>query len=447
MKSNQILIKTILFISLFLLISEPINLTINQTAPIPETSSLNLSDPYDWISIWSRFDDKDDVGVDVAIDSNDDIIMGGRTTNTSSDHFVAKYDDAGTQLWNDTRDGGSIDLLRALAVSGTDIYVGNDFFNQSRYECFLGKYDTSGNQLWNTSWFKSGASGCYTRDMALSQTGDFYFTGEMAYGSSPSYTYQYFVVKLDSSGNEVWNTTSDVKDSRRKTIHGITTFNDLVYIIGQYRNDSRNENDPLIACISATSGLQLWNKTWQAQGYSEGRATDVIVDSSGNFYVTGYYGMMTNCEVFLRKYNPSSDLIWEVMYQDISSTAQGIALEGDSSIFIVGSTKVSFSESSALLLKYGSNGTLLREGSWMGDTTIGSNMGYNVEVDSSGNVYMVGSTPGISGTDAFLIKNLELLKPSSGSGNAIPSFNLWFLIGILGCTILLVMRKYRLKNR
>ena len=444
MKLNQILFKTLLLISLFLLITEPI--TLDPVQNTPETDSLNISASYDWVSIWSRFDDKDDVGVDVAIDSNDDIIMGGRTTNTSSDHFVAKYDDAETQLWNDTRDGGSIDLLRALAVSGTDIYVGNDFFNQSRYECFLGKYDTSGNQLWNTSWFKSGASGCYTRDMALSQTGDFYFTGEMAYGSSPSYTYQYFVVKLDSSGNEVWNTTSDVKDSRRKTIHGITTFNDLVYIVGQYRNDSRNENDPLLVCISATSGLQLWNKTWQAQGYSEGRATDVIVDSSGNFYVTGYYGMMTNCEVFLRKYNPSGNLIWEKNYQDVSSRAQGITIEDDSNIFLVGSTKISFSESSALMLKYDANGTLLGEGSWKGDTATGTNMGFNVDVDSSGNVYMVGMTPGISGTDAFIIKNLELSK-SGGGGGAIPGFNFWLLFGILSCTILLIMRKILYKNR
>lgn len=443
MKLNQILIKTILFVSLFLLISIPLNLTVAPTTL--ETKSLNISASYDWISIWSKFDDKNEAGIDVAIDTNDDIIMGGYAMNATVDHFVAKYDDLGVQLWNDTRDGGSQDWFRAIAVSGTDIYVGNDFLNQTRYECFLAKYDGSGNQLWNSSWFKSGASGCYTRDMALSQAGDFYFTGEMAYGSHPSYSYQYFVVKLDSSGNEVWNTTFDVQDSTRKTIHGITTFDDLVYIVGQYRNDSRNENDPLLVCISATSGLQLWNKTWQAQGYSEGRATDVIVDSSGNFYVTGYYGMMTNCEVFLRKYNPSSDLSWEVIYQDESSKAQGIALEDDSTIFIAGSTKISFTESSALLLKYGSNGTLLGEGSWKGDTATGSNIGYNVDVDSSGNVYMVGSTPGISGTDAFIIKNLELVKPSSGNGDTIPSFNLWILFGILGCTILLIVKKYHLK--
>jgi hypothetical protein len=441
MKCNAFFIKTLLIFSLFLLIAEPINFTPQNKL---ETNLLNISTTYDWFSIWSRFDDKIDEGIDVAIDTNDDIIMGGRSINTSYDHFVAKYDDTGVQLWNDTQDGGNQDWFRALAVSGTDIYVGNDFYNQTRYEAFLGKYDGSGNYLWNISWIKDGASGAYTRDMALSQTGDFYFTGEMAYGSSPSYTYQYFVVKLDSSGIEVWNSTFDVQDSTRKNVYGITTFDDLVYIFGQYRNDSRNENDPLIVCISATTGIQLWNKTWQMTGYNEGRVNDVIVDSSGNIYATGYYGMFTNCELFLRKYSPSSDLIWERTYQDISSQAFGIALEDDSSIFLSGSTKISFSESSALLVKYSSNGTLLGKGSWEGDTATGSNRGYNVEVDSTGNVYMVGVTPGISSTDAFIIKNLELLAPGGGGG-AIPSFNFWFLLSILGCTILFLMRKYRLK--
>ncbi|MFX1278260.1 MAG: hypothetical protein ACFFA3_02515 [Promethearchaeota archaeon] len=442
MKSKQFLLKTLLIFSLFPLIINPVNL--NPT----EARSPNIAANSEWVSIWSIFDNKNEVSIDVDVDSNDDVIMGGYVINSSVDYFVTKYDENGVQLWNDTRDGGSQDWFRALTVSGTDIYVGIDFYNQTRYECFLGKFDVSGNHLWNISWFKTGASGCYTRDLALSQAGDFYFTGEMAYGFSPSYTYQYFIVKLNFAGNEVWNMTFGVKNETRKTIHGIATFNDIIYLVGQERNYTRSENDPLIICVNATNGYQLWNKSWTVQDYNEGRATDVIVDSSGNFYVSGYYGAMFNTEVFLRKYNPSSDLIWEETYKDISSKAQGIALEDNSNIYISGSTEEDFSGSSALLLKYASNGSLLGEGSWKRDTTSGQNYGHNVEVDSSGNVYMVGVTPGIIGTDAFIIKNLELLKPrSGGKDNVIPSFNSWIIMAILGCSILLVMKKNHLKNK
>ena len=450
MKINRNLIKTILFISLVLFITEPIILTSTQISHNPETTSVNLSAPYDWISLWSRFDDEDDMAFDVAIDSNDDIIIGGQSYNNTIDQFVAKFDETGTQLWNDTRDGGSQDRFRALAVNGTDIYVGADYYNEislpSRYECFLGKYDGSGNQLWNKSWFKSGASGCYASDMTLSQTDAFYFIGEMTYGSHPSYTFQYFILKLNSGGTEVWNVTFGIKDEWRKTLHGIATFDDLIYVVGQERNYTRSENDPLIACFNATTGNQLWNITWDEPAYYQGRCMDVIVDSSGNFYVTGYHESGNTRELFLRKYNPSRVLLWESTYQDISSWPQGIALEDNSNIFITGGTEMMNYESSALLMKFASNGTLLRLGSWKGNTSAGYNIGYSVEVDTSGDVYMVGKTPGISSMDAFIIKNLELLIPSNGggTGGAIPGFNLWIIIGILRCAIILMIKKYHL---
>jgi len=448
MKINRILIKTILFISLVLFITEPINLTVNQRTHVPETTSVNLSAPYDWISLWSRFDNKSEEALDVAIDSNDDIIIGGQTINTTIDQFVAKFDETGTQLWNDTRDGGNQDRFKALAVSGTEIYVGSNYRNlsTSRSECFLGKYDGSGNYLWNRTWFKSGGIGCYTSDMTLCQTGDFFFIGEITYGSQ----FQYFILKLDSGGTEVWNVTFGLKDESRKSILGVATFNDLIYVVGQEFNQSRSEKDPLIACINATTGYQLWNITWDEPAYFNGMGTDVIVDSSGNFYVTGYYGPDHDRVLFLRKYNPSRELLWESTYQDITSWAQGIALDDNSNIFVTGGTEMINYESSALLMKFASNGTLLRLGSWKGNTTAGYNVGYNVEVDTSGNVYMVGKTPGISGNDAFIIKNLELLIPSKegngGTGGTIPGFNLWIIIGLLSCAVLVIKKKH-LKNQ
>lgn len=443
MKRNRMLIKAVLLISLALFITIPINLTIAQTTYAPETTSVKLSAlPYDWVSIWSRFDDNYELALDVAIDTNNDVIVGGQSSNSTIDYFVAKFDETGTQLWNDTRDGGSQDRLRAIAVSGTDIYVGSDYRNQSssRYECFLGKYDGLGNYLWNVSWFKSGASGCYTSDMTLSQTGEFYFIGEMAY---PASTYQYFILKLDSGGTEVWNVTFGVKDGTRKSINGIATYNDLIYVVGQERNQTRSEYDPLIACFNATTGYQLWNITWDKPTYYEGHCMDVIIDSSGNFYVTGYYDV-TYRTLFLRKYNSSRDLLWESTYKDISSTGYGIALEDNSNVFIAGNTK----ESSALLINFASNGTLLGVGSWKRNNTNSDSIGYNVDVDSLGNVYLVGSTPGISGTDAFIIKDLELSMPSNGSpDDSIPGFNLWIVIGVLSCIILLARKKYYLRNQ
>ncbi len=427
MKIEKILLKTLLLSLIGILLITPTLL-----GKEPQNQIINLSSSYDWVSIWSRFDDRDDMAIDVGIDDNDNIIFGGISSNTTMDLFITKFDEFGNQLWNATLNGGSQDWFRALAVNGTEIYVANDYYNPSlfRSEFMLIKYDNGGNYLWNKTWFKEDATGCYAQDMVLSQSGNFYVTGEMAYGSN----YKYFLLKLDANGNEVWNVTFGQKNTVRKIIFGISSFEDLIYIVGQFFNQATGANEPLILSFNAITSLQLWNKTWSFPSYYGGQASDVVVDDFGNIYVTGFYGVFSNRLLFVRKYNPFGSVVWSKNFQYMASIAQGITLEDNTNIYIAGSKEGDYPESSALLINYDCNGTLLGFGTWEGSIS-GNNVGKDVIANENGNVYMVGYTPGVTMNDAFIIKNLELELPRDNE--AISGFEL-ISFGIVLFSIIII---------
>ncbi|MFX1478487.1 MAG: hypothetical protein ACFFCI_10160, partial [Promethearchaeota archaeon] len=102
MKIEKAILKTLLLSLIGILLITPILL-----GKEPQNQIINLSSSYDWVSIWSRFDDRDDMAIDVGIDDNGNIIFGGISSNTTMDLFITKFDEFGNQLWNATLNGGS----------------------------------------------------------------------------------------------------------------------------------------------------------------------------------------------------------------------------------------------------------------------------------------------------------------------------------------------------
>jgi outer membrane protein assembly factor BamB len=379
---------------------------------VPISGNFHLAS-YDWIATWNNAETGADTPADVAIDSSNETVVVGTSYDPTGDQFIVKYNQSGDEIWNDTRDGGNTDLCRAVAIDGTTIFIANDYMNTSasRFECFLAKYDSAGNRLWNISWSKNGAFGSYPEDMTMDVAKEFYIVGEVVYFSG-TFDYEYLILKLDSTGNEIWNVTFGEKNATHKYIVGVTVRGDSLYVVGQGYN-----KDALLAKFNATTGEQLWNTTW-VDSTGSAYARDVITDVFGNIYTTGYYGELgPERQLFLRKYTPSKTLVWEKIYNDAAAFGMGVTLDGNDTIYVAGAIRTDMFTGPALLLKYASNGNLLGSGTWEGPVT-GTNTAYGVAVDSSGNTYLVGQTPDATGSNTFLIKNLQLTSPSGG----IPGF-------------------------
>jgi len=164
-----------------------------------------------------------------------------------------------------------------------------------------------------------------------------------------------------------------------------------------------------------------WRGTQQFGSNLDDIGRAVTVDSSGNIYITGSTGgnlgtiSFGGLDVFLAKFDPTGNLLFIQQFgSSRDDIGYGLAIDSSGNIFIVGSTagsmpgNISFGGVDFFLAKFDSSGTLLfiqQFGSNLDD------IGRGLAFDSSGNVLITGSTGGsmpgntsFGGLDVFLAK-------------------------------------------
>ena len=109
------------------------------------------------VELWHKTYDSgyDDWAQGVAVDSGDNVIVTGYTTNDdkNTDYYTIKYDKDGNEIWSKSYDGGKDDQTRGVAVDSEDniIVTGCSFDGSTDVYCTI-KYDTDGNEIWNKTW-------------------------------------------------------------------------------------------------------------------------------------------------------------------------------------------------------------------------------------------------------------------------------------------------------
>ena len=163
-------------------------------------------------------------------------------------------------------------------------------------------------------------------------------------------------------------------------------------------------------------------RTKQLGTSSKDYGTSVTTDSSGNIYVTGYTegGLDGNTnsggtDIFLVKYNSTGTKQWTKQLGTSSlDYGNGVTSDSSGNIYVTGITSggldgnTIYGKNDIFLVKYNSSGT--KQWTKQLGTSI-SEWGQDVTSDSSGNIYVTGSTEGgldgniNSGSyDIFLVK-------------------------------------------
>jgi len=326
---------------------------------------------------------RSDEGYDIAVDSENNIYVVGKTYNFgNTDVFILKFNANGTQLWNTTWGTSGNEYGMGIATDNkNNLYIVGTTNLYSIYEgtqnVFVIKFNSSGTQLWNTKWIGSNTD--IGKGIAIDNDTNIYIVGYTdSYGAGKT---DAFVVKYNSNGTQLWNLTWGGSDF--DTGNGIAIDNSSnVYIVG----GSRSFGDDAFIAKFDSNGTQLWNTTWGGSDLDTGY--DVTIDGDNNICITGFTQSfsVTKQDVFILKFNSSGMQLWNTTWEGGTDYDEGydIAVDNMNNIYITG-----HSGSYYFILKYKSNGAQ----SWSLNPGVSKYFrGNGIIVDNSNNIYITGLT-------------------------------------------------------
>lgn len=223
------------------------------------------------------------------------------------DYWVMKLDQNGSVVWEKTIGGSNLDYLKSIVkcsdggyliggasrsgISGdkTQGAVGN-------YDFWILKLDPDGNILWDKTF--GGKKGDYLNTMIQTTDGGYLLAGHSESNISGSKSenargwFDYWVVKIDESGNLMWDKTLGSTNS--EYLYAVLQTSDGKYYLagssgskagGEKTEDSKGYSDYWLVKLNE-DGTVAWDKTLGGAGNEFCYAIRKI--SGGGFIIGGY---------------------------------------------------------------------------------------------------------------------------------------------------------------
>ena len=326
-------------------------------------------------------------------------LADGDTTIINTDGTVSAVAQVGSG-WIATLGNTSSNIYSTnitLDSSGNSYIVGNNGINWND-GLIVAKYNSSGTLQWQRTISDSGYETGY--GIAVDSSGNVYVAGSTS--TSGAGNVDMLIAKYNSLGTLQWQKT--LGDSENNLAKGIgVDSSGNIYVIGDGYVPSTGDYEILVSKLNSSGTTIQWSRQY---GESlRDRTNGGTIDSSGNVYAVGYTRNVTTniYDVILAKWNSSGTLEWQrSLGGSTADTGQQVAVDSSGNVYIVGTDKSSTSNNGAddmLVAKYNSSGTL----QWqriLGSSS--SDNGTGIAVDSSGNVYACGGATG--GVDILIAK-------------------------------------------
>ena len=273
---------------------------------------LNNSGIYQWNTFYGSA--SNDYGNSITFDTSGNVYVAGGSSATwgtplnphsgFDDIVVLKLNSSGVYQWNTFFGSASDDWGAGIVVDASgNIYVtgsgqatwGTPLNPHSGdYDIFILKLNSSGVYQWNT--FYGSADSDFGNSIAVDTSGNIYVAGySLATWGTPlnphSGSSDVVVLKLNSSGVYQWNTFyGSASDDWGAGIVVDTSGN--IYVTGNSRAtwgiplNPHNANWDIMVLKLNNSGIYQWNTFYGSYAYDYGNS--IAIDTYGNIYVTGY---------------------------------------------------------------------------------------------------------------------------------------------------------------
>lgn len=424
--------------------------------------------------------------------------LGGNT-----DVFISKLNTNGSLQWATYYGGSNGDLGCGIAndINGNVYIIGwtsstSSIASSGAYQttfggsadAFIAKFNSSGSLQWATYYGGSGDDRGY--GISTDTSGNVYITGATssssaiatsgAYQTAIGGSYDAMIVKFNSLGSLQWGTyyggsvddyglgiTSDL--SANIYLTGNTTSSSAIATTGAYQTTygggSSYSGDAYIAKFNST-GTRQWATYYGGSGDDFGYS--IVTDSTGNIY---FAGMTTSTstiassgafqttygggayDAFVTKFNASGSRQWATYYGGTGyEYGWGISKDANGNIFITGYTTSTsaIATSGAYQITLGGNTDVFiskfnSSGSRQWATYYGgsgSDYGYGIVNDASGNVYITGKT-----TSTSAIATTGAYQTSFGGGTLQGDAFIAAFTGSGGLPVQLISFEAKLENK
>ena len=178
-----------------------------------------------------------------------------------------------------------------------------------------------------------------------------------------------FLVKQNSSGSREWIMDFGISDEESGISMTFDSF-DNVYITEYARNGlegNKNSGDFTVFLLKYnSSGSREWIKKLGKSEFENG--VRLIVDSSANIYVTGFYGEFESDNEFgplktlMAKYDTSGNREWtKALGATLTDFAWDVTVDSKDNIYVTGFSENSFTQNSVwqddiILMKFNTDG-------------------------------------------------------------------------------------------
>lgn len=354
-----------------------------------DLDGLSLNDQDEVVMGSTEGSTREDFPDDSGVTYTENVVFNSRSFEMEH-NFRKTYGGSGYEWVNraiQTSDGG----YALVGSTGSYNLPTNDF------NLWLLKLDSNGDMLWNRSY-----GGIYNEDgfgIAEASNGDLIMVGyTTSYGSVDQNAW---LLRTDSSGNEIWNKTYNYNNNTRAMSVIETTSGDIAFC-GVYDDREAMATDQPFFILADSDGVEIINKTWGTDG--DEIARDLIQTSDGEFLLVGDSEPFNGIEeITLWKISATTgEEIWNETYGGRSWYMGYRVAELPNNDIIAFGLVMS-------MPGLGLDFCLIRtddEGSQSWRTTYdggGNENPYSMIVDSLG-VTMVGSTSANGGNDAFIVR-------------------------------------------
>ncbi|RLE58989.1 MAG: hypothetical protein DRJ32_05425, partial [Thermoprotei archaeon] len=312
--------------------------------------------------------------------------------SSTSGAFLAKFKEPVSVAWYRYEDG----VNKGYDATCSNGYIYITGCSSDPITCWdipILKYDSDGNIIWNTT-YASGADD-FGRGIAVNSS-YIYVAGYT--GAEGSQVFDILLLKYVDEGSMVWYKTLDFNDS--DCLLDIAINGSYIFTTGFSSDNDLYTCNLLVCKFNADGGLEWAVFHHNVFGFIRG--SKIVVNGS-YIYVTGELGDAVSGKIraFLAKLNSTGGIIWEKFW-GISEEDRGTSLLVKGDYIYVTGYSYDGGNYDLRMLKFDADGNLLLNITW-GDDSV-DETARDIFLSTDGYLYIAGSSSDTYSTDILLLK-------------------------------------------